>query len=345
MKHIRWIEVLIVLLIPIVICGAETSTDYVDRLYAPPTKDELKTVFDSMRYSPKCEGIATESVYLEAPGYVIYKIRYLSDGLKQSGLFGWPKIAGKAPLAMIDHAGFSGFTKFDNPRLVQYLERGYAVAVATYRGEAGAAGLSEGELDVLGYESHDIMNLMECASRSDVVDPNRIVMMGVSHGGGLSIQVLELTGKVKAAAVASAPTNLMNENMKKMAAQWRVQPGAVETMLQILMRKDGIAKMKKILGVKEQDPSHIEPARKEMLRRSPALFADHINTPLMLYYGGKDPVACASDGKIIAASLERRGVFNKLTVFEDRGHSYSGDENETVHREIIDFFDSIVMKK
>jgi len=313
---------------------------YLDALFAPPAQQELDTAFASMTYEPYCKDFTKTEVYLDDPAYVVYKVTYDSDGLKQTGLFGWPKTsAGRSPLIMLNHAGFSGFGKLDDLRIAQFLKRGYAVAVATYRGEAGEAGRAEGQMDILGYEAHDILNLMECAAADEKVDGARIAMVGVSHGGGLTISALTQTRRVRAAATASAPTNLMDAKMKEMAARWRVTPAAVEVILQILMPKEGIAKMKQILGVNEKDPAHIPSARQEMLRRSPALFADKIECPVLMWYGGQDPVAIWTDGKLIEESLKARDYESKVTVYENRQHSYTPAEYEDVFLQILDFFD------
>jgi len=314
--------------------------EYLDALFAPPTQQELDTAFKRMTYKPYCKDFTRAAVYLDEPEYIVYKVTYDSDGLKQTGLFGWPKNAsGRVPLIVLNHAGFSGFGKLDNSRIAQFLKRGYAVGVATYRGEGGEAGRAGGDMDIIGDEAHDILNLMECAAADEKVDGTRIAMVGVSHGGGLTIAALTQTRRVKAAATASAPTSLMNAKMKDMAAKWRVSPASVEVILQILMPKEGIAKMKQILGVKEKDPARIPAARQEMLRRSPALFADKIECPVLMWYGGQDPVAIWTDGKLIESSLTKRGIESKVTVFENRQHSYTPAEIEDVFLQILYFFD------
>ena len=325
--------------------GARAADEYIDKLFAPPAAEELQEVFDKTQYQPSCVDFATDAVYMEDADYVVWHATYKSDGLKQTGLFGLPKTPGRAPLAMINHAGFSGFSDYDRERLRQYLKRGYVVAVATYRGEAGSAGAAEGKMDVLGDEAHDIMNLMECAAAQPSVDPDKIVMMGVSHGAGLSVSVLIRSKRVRAAGLAAAPTNLMDDAMRKLAAEWRTRPAAVEVMLEMLIPKEGIKKMKQILGIKARNAEQIPPARFEMIRRSPALFADKIQVPMMLYYGGQDPVARFEDGALIEKSLKSRGIFCEMTVFGDRGHAFSPEESEAAHAKIIDFFDSVLKRQ
>jgi len=314
------------------------AAEYLDALFAPADPTELSVAYERISYSPYCKGYETTETYLETANFILNKVAYESDGLRQTGMMGFPKGVSRAPLIMLNHAGFNGITKYDIPRIAQFLERGYAVAAATYRGEGGLAGLAEGGMDIIGDESRDILNLLECAAGLEQIDSERIAMVGVSHGGGLTISALTQTRRPKAAAIVSAPTNLTNDKLKEMAAKWRVSPASVEVMLQLLMPIEGVAKMKHILGVKEKDASRIPASRAEMLRRSPALLADHIECPVMMWYGGQDPVAIWTDGKIIESSLKERGLFSKVTVFENRHHSYNPDEIEDVFEEILTFF-------
>ena len=321
------------------------AESYVEALFATPTEQELATAYARIQYEPRCADFKIGEVYFEDADAAVYKVSYTSDGLKQTGLFGQPKTGGPYPLLLLNHGGFSGILKFDLPKIKTFLGHGYAVAMATYRGEGGDAGRAEGALDILGDEMRDILNLMECAAAQERVAPDRIVALGGSHGGGLTLMALTQTGRIRAAAVASAPAGLLNDKIRKIASTWRTQPATVEVSLNLFMTREGIVLMKKILGIKENNPARIPAVRLEIFRRSPVLFAGRISTPLAIYYGGKDPVTSSADGKLIAESLQKRGVPVKLTVYENSGHSYAPDEMKQMDAEILDFFDSYVRAK
>jgi dipeptidyl aminopeptidase/acylaminoacyl peptidase len=339
-------RILWILLIATACVATRASTaNYLDAVFAPPTDTELAAAYARIQYEPRCVDFKLGEVFEDADAYTIYKVAYTSDGLKQTGLFARPKSGGPFPLLMLNHGGFSGIGKLDIPKIKEYLSNGYAVAMATYRGEAGQAGRAEGTLDILGDEMHDVLNLMECAAAQENVDPDRIVAYGGSHGAGLTLSALTQTRRIKAAAAASAPAGLLNDKIQTMAAKWRTQPGSTEVLLNIFITREGITVMKKILGIKENDPARIPAVRFEIFRRSPVLFADRIVTPLLMYYGEKDPVTSAADGKIIADSLQKRGVPVKLTVFPGSGHSYSPKEMDQTDSEILEFLDSYVKPK
>jgi dipeptidyl aminopeptidase/acylaminoacyl peptidase len=316
------------------------ADEYMDALFATPTVQEIDAAYKSVVYQPKCEGFTLGDTYEKGQGYVIYKVSYLSDGLKQTGFYGAPTSKGAHPLVVVNHFGFDGVTSTEFPKLRKLLSDGFVIAAATYRGELGEALGAEGDMDVLGYEAHDVMNLMECAVARKEVDRKHIFMWGVSHGAGLTVSILAQSNQIKAAATAAAPTNLMNARFKKLATDWRVRPGSVEVVLQMLIPKKGIAKMKGVLGVKDKDVATIPRSRSEMLRRSPVFFADHINTPLIMYYGDQDPVAFFDDGQVITDNLKSRGVVSRLVVFPQRGHAYSDVENVQMDTEVIAFFKS-----
>lgn len=320
--------------------GTATAKTYIEALFDPVTETELAEAAARINYEPSCSEFMIKDVYRKDAGYEIRKVSYITDGLQQTGLYGKPDGEGPFPLLIMSHGGFSGIGEYDMPRLIPFLEKGYAVAMATFRGEEGIAGLAEGSIDVLGDESHDVLDLMECAAMMEETDPEKIVMWGGSHGGGITLTALTLTDRVKAAAVIVGPANMFNDNNRKMASDWNSQPARVEVLLNIFMTQPAMAQMKKVLGVSVKNKSRetFKKSRLEMLRRSPLYFADKINAPLIMYYGGKDPVASGDDGKAIAENLNARGIESHITVFEEYGHGFSAESYDLVEKEIDAFF-------
>ncbi len=318
--------------------GAQAAEDpYITALFAPPTQAEIETAYTATAYAPSCNAYETGEVFEETPNYIIYKVTYMSDGFRQTGIVGFPKSKKPAPLAVVNHFGFDGITPYEKVTYGKLLDAGFAIAMATYRGETGLAGKSEGAMDVLGYELHDVQNLMACVEKLPEIDATKLFLVACSHGSGIGVNLLAHDNRFLAAVLSTAPSNLYNEKMRKTIRNWRRAPATVEVTLSILIPYAGIDILKRDIGIITGKMDMIPAARAQMLRRSPAFFADWITTPTYFYYGGQDPVAFGEDGQAIAASLTRRGIETKVTIFEKSGHAFNASENTIHDTEMIEF--------
>jgi dipeptidyl aminopeptidase/acylaminoacyl peptidase len=112
----------------------------------------------------------------------------MSQGLLISGLICRPNEDGRFPILMYQHAGFNGFgADLSGDGLCQYMsDRGYAVFMSSYRGEDTAQGIVEycaGEVD-------DALQLLTIARRQAYVAADLIALLGFSHGGCISLQMI-----------------------------------------------------------------------------------------------------------------------------------------------------------
>jgi dipeptidyl aminopeptidase/acylaminoacyl peptidase len=323
-------------------CRAADSSDYVDALFAPPTAAELDAALEQTQYAPQCVDFAFGEIYKEIGSGAIFHITYTSDGYKQSGILGIPAGKGPFPIAIFNHSGFGGISGFDVGEAERFVQQGYVVALATYRGEQDKGKnfpKAEGPMDVLGDEVHDILNLMECAAALDTTDPDRIVMMGVSHGGGLTLSALLRTNRVKAAATFASPINLTAPEIRDMVTNWIKTPSGVEAVLSILVSNEGIKKLRTLIGIKDRDMARVPERRFEILRRSPTLYADRITVPLAMHIGTEDPVGYEQDCEAVAANLQARGIESTCVVFQGQGHALKREDHEAARDKAFEFFE------
>lgn len=321
------------------LCLRAGAHEYVDTLLSPPTTAELNAVLERTQYTPQCTDFLQGDAIKKFDEGAIYRVTYVSDGYTQTGLLGVPAGAGPFALAVLNHAGFNGISGFDLNDAEAFVKRGYITASATYRGEGGKAGQAQGPVDVLGDEVHDIMNLMQCAVERPDVDPERIVMLGVSHGGGLTLSALLRDRRIKAAATLAAPLNVTAPEIRTLTEQWIKSPSGVEAVLSMLVSPDGIKKLRGVLGVRNHNPAALPERRFEILRRSPALFADRLTVPMLLYIGSEDPVSFDADCEAVAASLAARGIESKCTIFQGQGHAIKREDADAAREVIFEFFE------
>lgn len=305
-------------------------------IFAPPTETEIADVYESFPKEYSCpEFEITEEIYSD--GEISAGIfKYLSDGLWVTGLMARPVAGDKFPLLIVNHGGVSGLTEVDRSRIYDSARQGFFVLASTFRGEAGIAGQSEGEIGFLKEEVSDVLNLLECGKKLPQVMPDKIAMLGGSHGGGITLLAIERTDDLACAVVLAGPADMFNEATRMMVRDWIRNPKKVKMWLSIFL-EEGLDKISGFLnGISQGKPS-IADARKELLARSPLYFTEHINCPLLFFYGGLDPLVSVEDAEALAERLKKQDKVFEYKIYPAQGHSIMGDDRRAAE-EIMDAF-------
>jgi alpha/beta superfamily hydrolase len=122
-------------------------------------------------------------------GVIRERVWYWSDGLHVSGQVCRPDSDHDTyPILMYQHAGFGGLrADWDGLGFCRYMaDRGYAVFMSSYRGEDG----SEGTVEYCKGEVDDSIRLLEIARAQPYVQPGRVGLLGISHGGCISLEMI-----------------------------------------------------------------------------------------------------------------------------------------------------------
>ena len=97
------------------------------------------------------------------------------------------------------------------PFVREAVERGYVVICPEYRGSTGYGEKHYKEIDYGGYEIDDVMSANDYLKTLPYVDPERVGMMGWSHGGYITLfSVFRDQTPFKAAAAIVPVTNLIH---------------------------------------------------------------------------------------------------------------------------------------
>lgn len=149
--------------------------------------------------------IFINATLLDTEIFTRYAISYPSDGLTITGILQIPK-TGHAPYPVIvmNHGFFSRYIYHSGDgtdRAAEFLNRrGYLTIASDYR-TWGNSGTSE-SLFYSGL-AIDVINLLNALPSLPAADVNRIGMWGHSMGGGVTLKVLTLDARVKAAVLYS----------------------------------------------------------------------------------------------------------------------------------------------
>ena len=212
---------------------------------------------------------------------------------------------GKYPAIVYIHGGPTSQSVDSFNRFIQYIvNQGYLVIAPNYRGSTGyGKAFTDANLgDAGGQELNDVLDAAEWIKKSGFVDPKKLIVMGGSYGGYLSMMAVTKAPDMWAAAVPIVPfvnwfTEIANED-----------PG---------LREYDLATMG-------------DPVKNKALYedRSPINFVDQIKAPLLLLAGGNDPRCPAEESQQVADAIKKHGGIAQLKIYQDEGHGFARVNNQ-----------------
>jgi len=222
---------------------------------------------------------------------------------------------GKFPAIVYIHGGPASQTVDSFNRFIQYIvNQGYLVIAPNYRGSTGyGKQFTDANLgDSGGGDLNDVLDAAEWIKKSGFVDPKKLIVMGGSYGGYLSMMAVTKAPDLWAAAVPIVPfvnwfTEIANEDPS--------------------LREYDLATM----GDPEKNKALYED-------RSPINFVDQIKAPLLLLAGGNDPRCPPEEAQQVADAVKKRGGTVQLKIYKDEGHGFARVENQIdAYQRVADF--------
>ncbi|HEV8491050.1 MAG TPA: S9 family peptidase, partial [Candidatus Angelobacter sp.] len=197
--------------------------------------------------------------------------------------------------------------QFENSfaRNIQFLvNQGYFVIAPNYRGSTGYGKEFEDadRFDMGGGDLDDVISSAEWIKKTGFIDPKKVVALGASYGGYLTMMAVTKTPDLWAAGVPIVPfvnwfTEIENEDPS--------------------LREYDIATM----GDPMKDKARLQ-------ERSPINFVDQIKAPLLLLAGGNDPRCPRTEAEQVAQAIKKRKGVADLKVYENEGHGFAKIENQ-----------------
>jgi dipeptidyl aminopeptidase/acylaminoacyl peptidase len=212
---------------------------------------------------------------------------------------------GKFPAIVLIHGGPTGQYVNSFNRSVQYLvNQGYLVIAPNFRGSTGYGKEFQkaNYRDEGGGDLADVVDAAEWIAKSGFVDPKKLVSMGGSYGGYMTMMALTKFPDMWGAGVAIVPyTNWLTELATEDPA----------------LREYDIS----IMG---------DPVENKALYddRSPINFIDRIKAPLLLIAGGNDVRDPRGETEQVVAAIKKKGGVAQVKIYENEGHQFSRIENQ-----------------
>ncbi|HXM10636.1 MAG TPA: S9 family peptidase [Terriglobales bacterium] len=222
---------------------------------------------------------------------------------------------GQHPAIVYVHGGPTAQTMNTFNRFVQYMaNQGYIVIAPNYRGSTGyGKEFQQANLfDMGGGDLEDVLAAADWIKQTGYVDPKKLILMGGSYGGYLTMMGVTKAPEVWAAGVPIVPfvnwfTEIQNEDP--------------------VLQQSDLATM----GDLEKNKARYED-------RSPINFVDQIKAPLYLLAGGNDPRCPRTEAEQVVAAVKKRGGVAEYKVYENEGHGFARVENQIdAYKRVADF--------
>jgi dipeptidyl aminopeptidase/acylaminoacyl peptidase len=294
-----------------------------------PTIEELIFPFtiDGLRQHDFISGsIHIRSVLDENDKFTTYLIDYPSDELTITGVMQIPIGEGPFPVILMNHGFFSRsvYNSGDGTdRASAFLaEQGYITLASDYRSwgnsDIGSSFFYSGLVI-------DVINLMNAISSIEQADPDRIGMWGHSMGGGVTMKVLTIDSRVKAAVLYSP----VSADLVDVINRWG--PGCFGDVAQgeLIVGCNSSDVIPDDLPHNLQDAYRFAASDEDTLKEiSPFYHLDYVTPPIQIHYG-------TEDGKYLSGTppqwsvkltqgLRDAGKQVELLQYEGEGHSFIG---------------------
>jgi len=213
------------------------------------------------------------------------------------------------------HGGPTSQTVNSFNRFIQHMvNQGYMVIAPNYRGSTGyGKEFQQANLfDMGGGDLQDVLASAEFIKQTGFLDPGKIILMGGSYGGYMTMMGVTKAPDVWAAGVPIVPF-----------VNWFTE---IEHEDPVLQQSD-LATMGDVQ--KNKDLYH---------DRSPIFFVDQIKAPLLLLAGGHDPRCPHEESQQVVDAIKKRGGTVELKVYENEGHGFARVENQIdAYKRVSDF--------
>ena len=252
-------------------------------------------------------------------------IRYKSfDGLEIPAIYYQPKQAAKdakVPALVWVHGGPGGQSTQAYRPVIQYLvNHGYAILAVNNRGSSGY-GKSFYKMDD---QNHGDKDLKDCIAgkdwlkQQDVIDPEKIGIIGGSYGGYMTMAALTYAPEEFEVGVNIFGVTNWLRTLKSIPPWWE--------------------SFKEALYLEMGDPNTADSVR--LRKISPLFHTENVTKPLIVLQGAQDPRVLKVESDEIVEGVRKNGVPVEYVLFEDEGHGFVKKENQIeAYGRVLSFLD------
>ncbi|MER7073153.1 alpha/beta fold hydrolase [Terrabacter sp. NPDC000476] len=246
--------------------------------------------------------------------YRQYFATYESNGLTISGRINIPRGTGPFPAVVLAH-GYVDPKVYTNGQTMlrerdHLARRGYVTLHIDYRNHAQSDDDPRNDANLRAGYTVDAINAGLALKKAQVVDPDRVALIGRSMGGGVVYNALVVRPGLFRAAVAYAPVSSDTvDNFDKWVRRDTSRAGAARAV---------IAR----LGTPEAKPA-------AWAATSPRTYFGRITEPLLIHHGTADEDCPLSWSRESVAALQAAGKDVELRVYPGGRHTLTSPQWDT----------------
>ncbi|MFV9873911.1 MAG: prolyl oligopeptidase family serine peptidase [Rickettsia conorii subsp. raoultii] len=212
-----------------------------------------------------------------------------------------------------------------NPEHQWLANRGYAVLSINYRGSTGFGKdfLNAGNLEYAGKMHTDLIDGVNWAIKNNIVDSDKVCIMGGSYGGYATLVGLTMTPDVFACGVdVVGMSNLLTHVQSKAPY--------MTPLLSIYKTRIG--------------PWDTEEEKEFLRQRSPINFVDNIKKPLFIAQGVHDVRVVQAESEQIVNSMQTKHIPVVYALYKDEGHGFAKPGNRISYYALAEQFLAKILK-
>lgn len=264
--------------------------------------------------------ITRERLQSKTEDHERWEVSYPSGDLTVTGILLVPEDEGPFPAVVLNHGHIDRDTYWSGqgaPReQVALVEAGFVVLHTDYRGHAGSDDTDEVDHALrVGYV-RDALAAAAALGNEDLVDPDRVAMMGRSMGGGVTLGAAVAHPELVDAAVVHASVSADWEDSFR---RWEL-PGRDGTAEDLLEEH----------GDLDEAPEFYDDL-------SPRTYFDRLaeaGVPVQTHHGAQDDTCPPSWARDTEDALEEAGVEVDARYYDDEGHTFEAGWDEAMERSI-----------
>jgi dipeptidyl aminopeptidase/acylaminoacyl peptidase len=249
--------------------------------------------------------------------YRQYYATYESNGLTISGRINIPRGKGPFPAVVLAH-GYVDPDEYVNGQTMlrerDYLARhGYVTLHIDYRNHAQSDDDPDNDVNLRAGYTVDAVNAALALKKAQVVDPERVALIGRSMGGGVVFNALVAQPGVFRAAVAYSPVSSNTvDNFNRWVRRDSDREGVAE---EVVAR----------LGTPEDNPQ-------AWAATSPRTYFDRVTEPVLIHHGTADEDCPIAWSEATVTALKAAGKEVTYYVYEGQQHTFTSQWPLSIRR-------------
>lgn len=214
----------------------------------------------------------------------------------------------KYPLVVLPHSGIhANFSTYYYHIVRELMAQGYIVVSAEYRGSTGYGKTTYENIDYGGRENDDVLASLDYMIENySIVDPERVGVIGWSHGGMIALMQILQHGDRYRCAFAGVPVSDLENRLASHDQSY----------------SDYFTASYHVGESIEENPA-------EYARRSPTHFAANLDKPLLIYTNTNDNDVYVEEVLLMIEQLKELGKPFEYKVFEDASGGHGFDRIDT----------------